>query len=177
MRVQVSLPGPSNKMILSSLPKDKYPDDKRSYINLGAFRVQDILPLIDDSSKVTLYGFNNEPYKVKVHSHRLHVFKKNIKCVACPREGSIFLLQASRSVLRKLSRDNCPVEDCSWCYYSFMNTQHMESPHLNLWHQDSDGSYGLMTKDHIIPKSKGGKDELSNLQTMCRICNNKKGDS
>jgi 5-methylcytosine-specific restriction endonuclease McrA len=34
-----------------------------------------------------------------------------------------------------------------------------------------------MTKDHIVPKSKGGKDMLSNTQTMCVICNTKKGDT
>ena len=33
-----------------------------------------------------------------------------------------------------------------------------------------------MTKDHIIPKSKGGKNELSNYQTMCTYCNNEKAD-
>jgi 5-methylcytosine-specific restriction endonuclease McrA len=33
------------------------------------------------------------------------------------------------------------------------------------------------TKDHIVPKSKGGKDMLSNTQTICVICNTKKGDT
>ena len=33
-----------------------------------------------------------------------------------------------------------------------------------------------MTKDHIIPKSKGGKDILDNFQTMCFECNTKKGN-
>jgi 5-methylcytosine-specific restriction endonuclease McrA len=32
-----------------------------------------------------------------------------------------------------------------------------------------------MTRDHVIAKSLGGQDFLSNMQTMCRICNNKKG--
>jgi 5-methylcytosine-specific restriction endonuclease McrA len=32
-----------------------------------------------------------------------------------------------------------------------------------------------MTKDHIIPRSHGGPTNWENLQTMCSICNGKKG--
>lgn len=32
-----------------------------------------------------------------------------------------------------------------------------------------------LTIDHIKPESKGGSSELDNLQTMCRVCNCKKG--
>jgi len=34
----------------------------------------------------------------------------------------------------------------------------------------------LMTKDHIIPVSRGGKDSLDNFQTMCKRCNAAKGN-
>lgn len=47
--------------------------------------------------------------------------------------------------------------------------------HLNLYAKTSDGTIVLMTKDHIIPKSKGGKSHLSNYQPMCEECNKKKG--
>lgn len=35
----------------------------------------------------------------------------------------------------------------------------------------------LITKDHIHPKSRGGKTTMSNLQPMCVKCNMKKGNS
>lgn len=44
-------------------------------------------------------------------------------------------------------------------------------PHLNLYAQDG----SLMTKDHIFPKSLGGKDVLENYQPMCDVCNMRKG--
>lgn len=34
----------------------------------------------------------------------------------------------------------------------------------------------LLTKDHIIPISKGGKNTLDNYQCMCQTCNNEKSD-
>ena len=45
------------------------------------------------------------------------------------------------------------------------------TPHLNLYANDE-----LLTKDHIHPKSLGGKDVLTNLQVMCNTCNVKKGN-
>lgn len=32
-----------------------------------------------------------------------------------------------------------------------------------------------MTLDHVIPRTAGGTDELSNLLLCCKRCNNKKG--
>ncbi|OQX01521.1 MAG: hypothetical protein BWK80_59790 [Desulfobacteraceae bacterium IS3] len=29
----------------------------------------------------------------------------------------------------------------------------------------------ILHVDHIVPRSKGGKDELDNYQTLCHICN------
>lgn len=43
---------------------------------------------------------------------------------------------------------------------------------LNLYTNDD----VLMTKDHIIPKSYGGGNYISNYQPMCKICNNKKAN-
>lgn len=45
--------------------------------------------------------------------------------------------------------------------------------HFNLFSEDGT----LITKDHIIPKSRGGQDRVDNMQTMCVDCNLKKGDA
>lgn len=88
---------------------------------------------------------------IKGNSQRYQTFfKKGIKCVCCGIEGKYFAKE-------KVSSD--------------------KSYHLNLYAIDEKGNEVLMTKDHILPKSKGGKDEIDNYQTMCIRCNEAKGNN
>ena len=49
-------------------------------------------------------------------------------------------------------------------------------PHLNLYAAGPPGSIEiLMTKDHVVPRARGGSDALGNMQTMCFRCNEEKG--
>ena len=73
--------------------------------------------------------------------------------------------------------------DCDICgskgsFFAKERTLNMkERYHLNLYAIDENGEEVLMTKDHIIPKSKGGKNTLDNYQQMCVKCNVKKGNT
>lgn len=87
---------------------------------------------------------------IKGNSQRYQTFfTKGIKCVCCGIEGKYFAKE-------KVSRD--------------------KSYHLNLYAVDENGKEVLMTKDHILPKSKGGQDHIDNYQTMCVNCNVAKGN-
>jgi hypothetical protein len=46
--------------------------------------------------------------------------------------------------------------------------------HLNLWGINESGEEILFTHDHIHARSSGGRDHISNTQTMCTVCNNEK---
>lgn len=86
---------------------------------------------------------------IQMSSMRYKVFKESLVCCNCGAVGSRFYKEKTEVTNRRF--------------------------HLNLY-AVVDGKEVLMTKDHIIPKSKGGPDTLDNLQTMCIICNEAKAD-
>ena len=89
-----------------------------------------------------------EGYRVYTRSLRYKTFiEKGYKCVCCGRVGTHYVLE----------------QDVA---------QNSHRAHFNLYSDDNI----LMTKDHILPRSKGGKDDIENLQTMCQICNTAKGN-
>jgi hypothetical protein len=97
-------------------------------------------------------------FKVKVHSQRYQLFKKKgIVCVKCGMVGKFFVLEATEEGIQMAAKRG--VEP---------------SYHFNLYGLADDGSEVLMTKDHILPVSRGGTNRIENLQVMCTKCNGAK---
>jgi 5-methylcytosine-specific restriction endonuclease McrA len=146
-------------------------------ITLAKYNLEDIMPYIGHGKpKIALLASGKE-YKVKVSSDRLECFRRNHKCVTCNCIGSVFLLQ-SHVIGSRRWQLNCLIDNCEWCaIYQDRNQQPgmIDTPHLNMYHVGPRGGLVLMTRDHIVPKCKGGPDKIDNLQTMCTICNNHKG--
>lgn len=109
--------------------------------------VKDVL--FEPEEKKAMVVINGD--KIKGNSQRFQTFfTKGLKCACCGIEGKYFGKEKDFNAARY---------------------------HLNLYALDESGNEVLMTKDHIVPRSKGGASELYNYQTMCVKCNIAKGNS
>ena len=124
------------------------------YKRVGVYPLNEVLPFVSfkrGPKKGMPEERVYEGHAVRMNSARYRLFAtKGIRCIACGAEGSYFALEHSGS-------------------------QNPDRYHFNLY-AVVNGEEVMMTKDHIIPKSKGGKSIPSNLQVMCRTCNERKGD-
>ena len=140
------------------------------YIRAGIYKLEDVLPYVIFDKDIfdlkkngikkgtiefrqaaeRLYG----KYWVKMYSQRYQVFKtKGAKCVKCGIEGTFFALERGAYTQQNLDRY-----------------------HFNLYGLNELGEEVLITKDHILPKSKNGKNAVENYQPMCTHCNLIKAD-
>lgn len=121
--------------------------DRKRLIHLGVFELNEVFPFVTVEDTKKEYQVEDQIYQVRMNSDRYHVFMNNHHCVSCGLAGS-------KMILDKNPGDN--------------------SPHFNMYGIEHDRLV-LMTKDHILAKSKGGTDVRDNFQTMCSVCNNIKG--
>jgi hypothetical protein len=123
-----------------------------SYDRRNIYKINEIMPHIKDQTNKHKIKKEFDGDMIKVSSRRLFLFKvKGLECVECGIKGSFFAKERHvRAVLQPY--------------------------HFNLYGFDERGNERMLTKDHIVPKSKGGSDDLSNLQVMCIKCNGKKAD-
>lgn len=122
--------------------------ERKRLIHLGEFSLDEVFPFITVEDSKREFTAGSKRYLVRMNSDRYHVFKANPACVACGLVGT------------KLFLDLNPGDS---------------SPHFNLYAEEH-GRLILMTKDHILAKSKGGSDEMENFTTCCSVCNNLKGN-
>ena len=117
----------------------------------GIYNIDEVLPFVvsDKRAEGSKRVYNG--HEVKMWSLRYQTFKKSLTCVGCGITGKYFALERIK-------------DDVSPRF------------HFNLYAVTEDGTEVLITKDHIQPKSKGGKDHVSNVQTMCKVCNEIKMD-
>jgi hypothetical protein len=121
------------------------------YLRHGTCSTEEVLPLIKAHYGTSLPRPVFHGHAVGVSSLRMKTFQHDgLVCRGCGLVASFFA-----------------VED-------FHNAK-VPQPHLNLYGINERGEEVLFTHDHKLARALGGADNLSNVQTMCSPCNNKKG--
>jgi 5-methylcytosine-specific restriction endonuclease McrA len=119
---------------------------------IGEYPLNEILSHIGfQMPNIVLITQNHGKFEIKVNSSKMECFRRDTFCVLCGMKPNLWRLER-----QKLESGN---------------------PHLNLYFQSKYGRSVLFNKDHRVPKSRGGSDKISNLQTTCVICNEEKGSN
>ncbi len=121
---------------------------RNSLIRIKTFNLE-FLEKLRKKERDNLYVFLENDEALKITSDRYEVFRRSHICACCGIEASF--LAAERSKTSKYKRS-----------------------HINMY-GIKEGREILFTKDHIVPKSKGGSNSLDNYQTLCQECNSRKG--
>lgn len=124
---------------------------------LKRYSIEEVYELLGEDNKNLEYVRKGSRQDIEVDGFKVYkqslryatFFTKGTKCVCCGKEGTYFQLDESKDASDAAGRR-----------------------HFNLYAEDGT----LMTKDHILPRSLGGQDVLSNMQTMCCNCNKEKGN-
>ena len=139
------------QQIIGAATKPKIRKKNTGMVRKGLYAIDEVLSHITDPDCLK-ERVEFEGDMVHVASVRLKCFKFNgLVCVTCGIVGEYFAKE----------RSPCRSERVLY--------------HFNLYGLDPEGDEVLMTKDHIRPRWLGGRDDLANLATMCKVCNEAKG--
>lgn len=138
-------------------------------IRYGVFTIDSVLSKIGPHSH--LFEIEDRKFLVKMNSQRYKLFRKSIACISCRREGHYFALESDKEHIKWVSKliSNAKLKPHYRLHPFYL-------AHFNLYSL-ANGKDTLMTKDHIIPVSRGGNNYMSNYQVMCANCNSWKGNS
>ena len=132
-------------MLLSNMSEE-------TFIRLKCYCIDEVLPFIRTEQNLLPVHRTYSEQEVRMNTATLKTFAmKGVKCTKCGLEGKFFALEKTP------------------------NNKQDDKFHFNLYGITEKGREVLFTKDHILPKSKGGKSKQENLQPMCNTCNQKKG--
>jgi hypothetical protein len=121
----------------------------------GSYSIEDVIQMRTLAFAKGLRHTRINHLNVSIDSRRIQTFLySGFKCVSCGIQGSYFVLERHGQG----HQSGCG----KW--------------HLSLYGLNDNNEEVLMTRDHILPRSLGGKNTLRNSQTMCAICNRKKAN-
>lgn len=134
--------------------------ENKSGLQITELDPKTILSKVLDHQQQNIFvvDVENKSFEVNLGATRYHVFKNNDKCVCCGIRSTRCFLELDVQNTKQRGVDT----------YSI----HFYAETGRVAHQSH---LVLMTRDHIIAKSKDGSDSIDNSQTLCYNCNCVKG--
>jgi len=121
----------------------------REIHKIERFSLDDVIPYILPEDGDRRWFITSEgSYPVKLSGWRLRLHSRGQSCVCCGLLGTHYWLEENNG----------------------------GSAHLNLYGRNDQGHEIMLTVDHILPVSKGGKNDDNNLQLLCEPCNRLKSN-
>jgi CRISPR/Cas system Type II protein with McrA/HNH and RuvC-like nuclease domain len=123
---------------------------RKSWIHHSYWTIEEVMKLLQDNKGRKVITHNKVEIRLKSHKNILFLNKQH-SCKICK-------LPVTYVALEKLQKD---IKMYHFNYYTIHPKTKQEI---------------LFNVDHIIPKSKGGSDIITNMQLTCEICNTVKGN-
>lgn len=128
---------------------------------LAEYDPDEVLPFVGNrESPKKEYTIGDRSFQVRMTSLRLRTFKRSQTCVICGLVGTKMLLE-------RFETHGGP----HFNFYGVGKPSDIFMSHPTAVEGSLKSNLVLFTKDHILPKSAGGRDTIDNMQTMCVICN------
>lgn len=136
---------------------------RAGYERKETYPVEYVLSKIDIDREKNKVKMDFDGDLIKMGSDRYYTFKvKGTSCVVCGLVGRFFAKE------RPMPKNRTKRAE-------YLEKFPNHPFHFNLYGRNKGGHEVMMTKDHVRPRSKRGKNHIDNYQPMCARCNFKKG--
>ena len=130
------------------MEREKIKGTHNGLTRIMEFTIAEVMGWVEDKDTKVYWEENGFSIKSRM-LYRARIYAdKGMNCVSCGLEGLYFALEKDKG----------------------------GGMHLDLYGKNEKEDV-MLTIDHIVPSSKGGKNNIDNFQTMCKICNELKADS
>lgn len=119
--------------------------------------------------------FHDCEYKYMVNASKVKLEKGTNNILINGGRSKIIATKTVKTVLN--DRKSCKGCKAKSNFAAIVRNINTDRLNVIFFIKDKEGNFQPLTKDHVLPKARGGTDAFKNLQSMCVRCNSDKADN